>query len=497
NCDHFRSAHPYDLSLPPFRAFTSLHNLAFESFSLNMATLSSKKRLRTSSFGCIAAPEAGLPISGPSPVSAPNSSTAVSNSEWPASDEAIRAARSFLKECATARLPTLLLPDKDADGLCGGLIIYRTLISLGLPAALLSVHFVAKGSNVHAPEEREKIAEYGAKYVVVVDQGSRGGPAIADGNHVKSLLVDHHWSEEFPDDILVLSAAHHPPIATSSTLAYVLCLPLVMACSRSSPPTSSDGAAAMIVVFDIKAQLDYLCAIGTMGDLGAAFRWEAPFPDMKACFKRWTKKVLSEAVSLLNAPRRTAKYDVASAWNALLGTASPRALTNPSPASTGVQEAVVRHIKRLHQARAEVKAEVERCTHTAPTFSGDGRVALIRISSGAQVHPLIATRWAATLRSVHLEMVMCANDGYLAGRGLTNFACRVARCATSRTGDTPESGAAAAEEGAVDVIAMLEGYASQVPGLREAMGDNLHGDTNRRAVGLYAQMTSNGCGVSC
>jgi hypothetical protein len=43
---------------------------------------------------------------------------------------------------------------------------------------------------------------------------------------------------------------------------------------------------------------------------------------------------------------------------------------------------------RLLESRREIAAEVERCTHTAPIFSADGRVALLRLTSGAQVHPV-------------------------------------------------------------------------------------------------------------
>lgn len=186
---------------------------------------------------------------------------------------------------AAAQLPTLLLPDKDADGLCSGLILYRTLLALGLHADRLSVHFVSKGSNIHTAGERARIARYTPRYVIVCDQGSRPGPPIVDAPGVRTLIVDHHLSDEFPDGAEVLSAAHHEPVATSSTLTYLLCRPLV-------------SAAAPAVLLK---ELEYLCVIGTMGDLGTAFRWEAPFPDMRACLKEWTKKVLGEAVSLLNA----------------------------------------------------------------------------------------------------------------------------------------------------------------------------------------------------
>ncbi|GKT57965.1 DHH family protein [Colletotrichum tofieldiae] len=85
---------------------------------------------------------------------------------------------------------------------------------------------------------------------------------------------------------------------------------------------------------------------------------------MKATFKTYTKKALNDAVSLINAPRRTASYNVPSAWEALRASKSPKdLLTN----------------KSLLTARAEVNAEVERCTHTPPKFSADSRVAVFRI----------------------------------------------------------------------------------------------------------------------
>lgn len=143
---------------------------------------------------------------------------------------------------------------------------------------------------------------YGARYVIAVDHGCRGGGPIVrsvQGWEVKSLVIDHHWSDEFPEGamvsnlpafrnhnsyttIQVLSAARYPPVATSSTLAYLLCLPLHPA---------------------IQAQTDYLCAIGTMGDLGSGMKWVHPWPedDMRDCNKKYSKKVLSDAVRLINA----------------------------------------------------------------------------------------------------------------------------------------------------------------------------------------------------
>lgn len=96
---------------------------------------------------------------------------------------------------------TLLVPDNDADGLTGGLIVYRTLVFLGHKPENIRVHFVSKGANPHQELERERLATYGAQYAVIVSQGSRAGPILVPS--AKNLLLDHHYSDEFPKDTLV------------------------------------------------------------------------------------------------------------------------------------------------------------------------------------------------------------------------------------------------------------------------------------------------------
>lgn len=53
--------------------------------------------------------------------------------------------------------------------------------------------------------------------------------------------------------------------------------------------------------------------------------------------------------------------------------------------------------KRLGEARLEINEEVERQTHTPPKFSKDGKIAVLKIHSAAQVHPVIATRWVSCI----------------------------------------------------------------------------------------------------
>lgn len=131
--------------------------------------------------------------------------------------------------------------------------------------------------------------------------------------------------------------------------------------------------------------------------------------------------------------------------------------------------------QRLIEARREINQEVEKRTHTPPKFSKDGKIAVLKIESEAQVHPVIATRWvcieslgsihltnnftkAGFLKSKTLEIVMVANYGYL--RGKVNFSCRVARCARGR--DPP-----------VNIIESLKAVANlDTTDLVERLGEN-------------------------
>jgi len=257
----------------------------------------------------------------------------------------------LMKQCsAKAQKQTLIVPDKDADGLSSGVILRRTLELLGLNPDYITVHLLSKGNNVHTEAERVRMQATAPAYIFVLDQGSRKSSSVIDAPHT-ALVIDHHHAnhDDFPLNSKHVTACNSPPVATSSLLTYHICEPL------------HD---------QVKEQCAWLCVVGTHGDLGSTIKWEPPFPDMKPTFKQFTKKSINDAVSYVNAPRRTATYDVRPAWDALVSAGSP--------------SDVLKH-PRLLAARQEVNAEVERCTHAAPKFSQDGKVAVFRISSEAQV----------------------------------------------------------------------------------------------------------------
>ena len=98
---------------------------------------------------------------------------------------------------------TLIVPDKDADGLDAGVIIRKTLVALGLSPDLIDVHLIGKNATVHDETERAAMLAKDPKYIIVVDQGSRAAPPVVDSLTTKSLIIDHHLSDEFPKNATV------------------------------------------------------------------------------------------------------------------------------------------------------------------------------------------------------------------------------------------------------------------------------------------------------
>lgn len=83
---------------------------------------------------------------------------------------------------------------------------------------------------------------------------------------------------------------------------------------------------------------------------------------------------------------------------------------------------------------------------------------MIQIHSSAQVHPVIATRWANSLKEPDLDMVIVANDGYLPN--MVNFAARLGK--SGRCKDPP-----------VNLIQLLrQSVENHDPALMQLLGDN-------------------------
>ena len=83
--------------------------------------------------------------------------------------------------------------------------MHHTLTALG--ATDIDTWFVPKGANIHTTDATEALAAFKADALIVLDQGSRGGPPILPG--VPTLILDHHQSAVFPDEAQASSMALH------------------------------------------------------------------------------------------------------------------------------------------------------------------------------------------------------------------------------------------------------------------------------------------------
>ncbi|HEY0073864.1 MAG TPA: DHH family phosphoesterase [Abditibacteriaceae bacterium] len=267
--------------------------------------------------------------------------------------------------------------DSDADGLCAGVIWQRALERLDYKNVQRLIP--DRERNAWTPNNRAKIEAAKPQALWVLDLGSKSEKVIAD---VPTCFVDHHHPEGCPPGDTLISAYNWEPIPNTSLMIYELTKPLV----------------------DVE-DLNWIAAIGTLSDLGE----KAPFEIIGEAKKQYKAKWLKEATTLVNASRRASTYEPETAAQALLNHTSPQALVeSDSP-----------EVARLKAAREEVKSALEEGKKAAPQFAGN--VALIRVHSPCQIHPLIAQIWRTRLPKF---IVIAANDAYMPGR--VNFSARSA-----------------------------------------------------------------------
>ncbi len=290
-------------------------------------------------------------------------------------DTARAAFQDFLR-LVPADARCVALHDTDADGVAAGVVWQRGMERLGYRATRV---LPDRERNAWAEANRAALAASRPDALFVLDLGSQSEPVLAD---VPTCFIDHHKPEGVPHGGTLISAYNWTPIPNTSLLIYDLLAPLV----------------------DI-SDLDWVAAVGTVSDLGE----HAPFDLLQAARKKYTAKYLKEATALVNAVRRTSQPDPECAARVLLAFDSPRALVTADTPD----------VRRLKEARIEVKRALEEAKKAAPVFAGP--VALIRMHSACQVHPLIAQIWRSRLPK---HIVIAANDGYLPGR--VNFSARSA-----------------------------------------------------------------------
>ncbi len=292
--------------------------------------------------------------------------------------EAARAAFAAFVLSVPRGARVVALHDTDADGLSAGALWQRGLERLGF-ADVVRV-LPDRERSAWSAGNQAALRDACPDRLFVLDLGSQPAPVLPG---VPTCFVDHHRPEGVPPGDTLVSAYAWEPTPTTSLLTWEILSPLC----------------------DLR-DLDWVAAVGVLGDLAE----KAPFPLLDAARQRYTAKYLKEAVALLNAARRAARFDPGAAARALLAHATPRDLVNSD--STDVQI--------LRDSRAEVKAAMEDAKKAAPVFAG--QVALIRVHSPCQIHPLVAQIWRTRLPKF---IVLAANDAYLPGR--VNFSARGAK----------------------------------------------------------------------
>jgi single-stranded-DNA-specific exonuclease len=274
--------------------------------------------------------------------------------------------------------PVLVMGHNDADGLSAAAIFVRALRAAGWAA---EPRILGRGENPWSAAMRAEL-DAGPRLggLVVTDLGTRPG-AIKPGT--PTVVVDHHVPTGTPEGAALITGHPFDPIPTSSLLAY-WCAGAVA------------GAGPLL----------WLAALGLIGDMAE----KSGFPEMEEARRAYGVTKLRDAVSLLNAPRRSASGDAGPALALLLKADGPKEiLSGEHPETTA-----------LHAAKEEVKAELEAAKRVGPKVRNG--VALIRFHSPCQIHPLVAQAWRGRLKD---DIVLAANTGYRPG--WVHFAARSAR----------------------------------------------------------------------
>lgn len=264
----------------------------------------------------------------------------------------------------------LVFHDSDADGVTSGVVLQRALERMQFTNVMR--RSTSRERDAWSTENRALIASTTPNVVFVLDLGSRDESLI---DNARCCFIDHHRPDGVPPNSLLITAYTWDPIPNTSLIVYDVCSPLI----------------------DIH-DLDWVAAIGALSDVGE----KAPFALLKEVKQRYAMSELKEATALVNAARRSSNYQPEVAARALLDASAPRD---------------VLAIAELRETRAEVQREMNEAKKAAPKFAGN--VALIRVHSRVQVHPVIAQIWRTRLPKY---IVIVANDGYIDGR--VNFSMR-------------------------------------------------------------------------
>ena len=265
----------------------------------------------------------------------------------------------------------LILSHDDADGLSSAAILRRVF---GAKDMTPEVRLVGRGENAWSDATAAEVERRAPPALVVADLGLRNRVL-----HPRMAVIDHHVPTGTPDGATDVHGYGLDPTPSTSMLAHW--------CAEGM---LGDGADDLV----------WLAAVGLIGDYGE----KAAFDIVPRAKKRYGAGKLRELVGLVNAPRRAAAGDARPALDLLLRADDPAdALSGRHPEAASCQA-----------AREEVKAALAEGRRQPPRFGSryKGGVAVIRLDSPCQIHPLIAQSWVGRLRGAK---VLAANFGFQPG----------------------------------------------------------------------------------
>jgi single-stranded-DNA-specific exonuclease len=266
------------------------------------------------------------------------------------------------------RSPVLVMSHDDADGLSSAALLLRGLERVGLhPVPRL----VGRGES--AWEGPLAPGDWGG--VVIADLGMM---ARLPHPGVPTVVLDHHVPREGARPAATIIHGH----------------------GMEPQPNTSVLAHRAVRAPDEEA---WITALGIIGDMNE----EAGFPELALARERHRITHLRDAASLINAPRRAANPDARPALALILKSDGPKDLLSGRHPETAA----------LLAAQEEVRRESEAARRVAPLVAGD--VALLRLASPCQVHPLVAQSWARRLGG---KVVIAANSEFRPG--WVHFAAR-------------------------------------------------------------------------
>ncbi|HEY0565517.1 MAG TPA: DHH family phosphoesterase [Terriglobales bacterium] len=276
----------------------------------------------------------------------------------------------------------LSLAHSDVDGIASAAILARALKQTGREVTTL---ITGKGENPWSATVSSRLAAYTPDLLFVSDLGSREKPILSA---TPAVLIDHHRPLGAPPGAVLVSGYGVEPTPTSGLIAF--------------------WCVSALGEFDDLAWIAGLSVIADLGDEALLDLLPITRQEMKSTIAR-------DAISLLNAARRSAAGDATPALSLLLKSNSPRQITSGEFPETA----------QLRAMREQVQAELMGARKLPPKFPPKSEksapVVIITMHSACQIHPLIAQQWRGRFKD---RVVIAANTGYRPG--FVHFSARSA-----------------------------------------------------------------------